>query len=483
MNRVMTRTRHRQTNAAFTVARDCDGLGREVYSLVTNRVERERLGYLPTLTGYDILGRVATKSDRPGNWTRTGDSPDGNVATTTYPNGSTRVVSNIWGRAVSVTGTAVTPEFYTVTTNGLRWTRTMYRDIPGRIVREDRSGCNGSTLTDNKEYDRFGRLLRERKAGKPILEITYNQYGLRNSYVEHVGNEWWSTNIEKHKQIYESYAGMGMDLTYESSGCNLDDVRKQTHEGLREMATAIMNGRIEYIEKLNAGFDAETNHGGARKVCTCRICNREESPMLRLLFQFFLFPVFLQAGDIPVTGEQDVDTDLEVLASSTSACLTSNTVTINWTLTNKTERAVAVPVRFCSKSLLVLDPKSGSAHFGHLFGGGLMRRRHGCQGPMFDRQFESGVEVVPAHGERAFSFSRQVDFPTGVLEGGAKIFFSIMFDPEKEYVKCPEAMQKLENLYQDVLFKKLDIEFYVDCFPDCSHKESLRYSGKEQNEG
>ena len=112
-----------------------------------------------------------------------------------------------------------------------------------------------------------------------------------------------------------------------------------------------------------------------------------------------------------------------------------------------------------------------------------MRRRHGCQGPMFDRQFESGVEVVPAHGERAFSFSRQVDFPTGVLEGGAKIFFSIMFDPEKEYVKCPEAMQKLENLYQDVLFKKLDIEFYVDCFPDCSHKESLRYSGKEQNEG
>jgi len=205
--------------------------------------------------------------------------------------------------------------------------------------------------------------------------------------------------------------------------------------------------------------------------------------MSRLLFQSILFSVFLQAGGIPVTGGQEVDADLELLATSTSVCLTSNTVTVSWALTNKTDCSIAVPMRFCSKSLLFFNPNSESARFGYLFGGGLMRRRHSCQEPTFDRQLKSDVEVVPAHGERSFSFSRQVDFPTGFWEGGAKIFFSIMFDPEKEYVKSPEAMQKLENLYQDVLFKKLDIKFYVNYFPDCSQKESLRYSGKERNEG
>ncbi len=90
-----------------------------------------------------------------------------------------RVVSNLWGRAVSVTGTAVTPEFYTygVTADGLRWTRavtgetpdsprfrTVYRDMLGRTVREESPAFGGGTVVISRSHDSLGRVLSATKS-------------------------------------------------------------------------------------------------------------------------------------------------------------------------------------------------------------------------------------------------------------------------------------------------------------------------------
>ena len=111
----------------------------------------------------------------------------------------------------SVTGTAVTSEFYAygVTTNGLKWTRVRYGrvDSPrfvtryengfGEIVREEKSGANGSTLVSERVYDAKGRLVSATATVQPTETREYDDLGILQNVTLAADGEWRSQSLSR----------------------------------------------------------------------------------------------------------------------------------------------------------------------------------------------------------------------------------------------------------------------------------------------
>ena len=143
-------------------------------------------------TVYDLEGRVVARTDAAGNTTLAAYSADGLTTTVTYPDDGTRVTTlNADGSVASVTGSAVTPEYYSygVTTNGLSWTCVRYgrADSPryvktyvngyGETVREERPGANGATLVTEYAYNAKGQLVSTVSTGRPAETRSYDAWG------------------------------------------------------------------------------------------------------------------------------------------------------------------------------------------------------------------------------------------------------------------------------------------------------------------
>ena len=144
------------------------------------------------LWAYDGEGRVVSETDEHGLVTAYAYSADGRTTTVTLPSGGTRVTTiNPDGSLASVTGTAVTPEYhaYGVTSDGLRWEKVnylspdgarwakTYRNGFGEVVREERPGANGSTLTTERTYNARGQLIATASTGEPTETRMYDQWG------------------------------------------------------------------------------------------------------------------------------------------------------------------------------------------------------------------------------------------------------------------------------------------------------------------
>ena len=141
---------------------------------------------------YDSRGRIASETDELGASTSYAYSADDLVTTVTYADGGTKITTLYTDGSVrSVTGTAVTPEYYTygVTSEGLKWTQIRYgrADSPrfkttyvngfDEIVREERSGANGSVLATDYYYDDFGAHVATCADGEPDKEYAYDELG------------------------------------------------------------------------------------------------------------------------------------------------------------------------------------------------------------------------------------------------------------------------------------------------------------------
>ena len=174
----------------FTTCYEYDDLGRQVAIWQTNYATH--VGLPVTRTTYDQLSRVVSHLDTLGN-TTTVQHP--NTSTTTY----TRSAS---GDTLSVTGTAVTPEFHTygILPNGTRWSRTVqgetassprftkrYENLLGQTILEERSGFQGAVLSTVHTYDSFGRLVSTSADYEPTTEYTYDVFGNRIATTRSVG--------------------------------------------------------------------------------------------------------------------------------------------------------------------------------------------------------------------------------------------------------------------------------------------------------
>ena len=178
-----------------------DDLGRQTATWQTNYAAQ--VGLPATRTRYDQLGRVIARVDTLGNTTTTEYSPDGRTVSVRNPNTSTVVYSRSSdGDLISVTGTAVTPEFHahSILPNGTRWSRTVqgettssprftkrYENMLGQTIREERSGFKGAVLATTHAYDSLGRIVSTSADYEPITEYTYDMLGNRIATTRIVG--------------------------------------------------------------------------------------------------------------------------------------------------------------------------------------------------------------------------------------------------------------------------------------------------------
>ncbi len=178
-----------------------DALGRQVATWQTNFAAQ--VGLPVTRTRYDQLGRVIARVDTLGNTTTTEYSPDGRTVFVRNPNTSTRVTArSASGDTLSITGTAVTPEFhsYGILPDGTRWSRTVqgetassprftkrYENLLAQTIREERSGFQGEVLATTHTYDSLGRLVSTSADYEPTVEYTYDLFGNRIATTRRVG--------------------------------------------------------------------------------------------------------------------------------------------------------------------------------------------------------------------------------------------------------------------------------------------------------
>ena len=203
------------TNVAWlTTCYEHDDLGRQVATWQTNYAAQ--VGLPATRTSYDQLGRVIARVDQLGNTTTTEYSPDGRTVFVRNPNTSTVTYSrNASGDTLSITGTAVTPEFhfYSVATldvaatpsssqtqqipccvretrygsaSSPRFTRT-FENLLGQTIREERSGFQGAVLATTHIYDSLGRLVSTSADYEPDTEYVYDLLGNRIATTRTVG--------------------------------------------------------------------------------------------------------------------------------------------------------------------------------------------------------------------------------------------------------------------------------------------------------
>ena len=131
------------------------------------------------------------------------DSPDGRTVFVHNPNTSTRVTTrSASGDTLSITGTAVTPEFHTygILPDGTRWSRTVqgetassprftkrYENLLGQTILEERSGFQGAVLATTHAYDSLGRRFSISADCEPVVEYTYDLFGNRVATTKMVG--------------------------------------------------------------------------------------------------------------------------------------------------------------------------------------------------------------------------------------------------------------------------------------------------------
>ena len=196
------------TNVTWlTTCYQYDALGRQVATWQTNYAAQ--VGLPVTKTRYDQFGRVIASVDKLGNTTTTSYSNNGRVQSVTNANTSTVVYArNPNGDTLSITGTAVTPEFhsYGILPDGTRWSRTIqgetassprftkrYENLLGQTIREERSGFQGAVLATTHSYDSLGRLVSTTADYEPTTEYTYDALGVRSASVRRADGQWHKT--------------------------------------------------------------------------------------------------------------------------------------------------------------------------------------------------------------------------------------------------------------------------------------------------
>ncbi len=168
---------------------------------------------------YDIEGRIATQTDARGLTTSFSYSADNLTTTETRPNGGTVITTrNLDGTIASVTGTAVTPVYYTYTLaaedgleiteerygtpNSKRWKKTYVNQF-GQTVKIQESAWNESVKTTVHTYNAKGQLIRTTSTDSPTVTYTYDSMG-EVSKEEYSDGE--TTRIVSHSSAHMGYS-------------------------------------------------------------------------------------------------------------------------------------------------------------------------------------------------------------------------------------------------------------------------------------
>ena len=206
---------------------------------------------------YDIEGRVATRTDARGLTTTFSYSADNLTKTENRPNGGTVITTrNLDGTIASVTGTAVTPVYYTYTLaaeDGLeiteehygtpdskRWKKTYVNQF-GQTVKIQESAWNESVKTTVHTYNAKGQLIRTTSTDSPTVTYTYDSMG-------EVSKEEYSDG-ETTRIVSHSSAHMGYSAEYAMRKINTTSCSDTTIPGNSTSVITQLSGLSNTLEQ------------------------------------------------------------------------------------------------------------------------------------------------------------------------------------------------------------------------------------------
>ena len=169
-----------------------------------------------------------------GGVTQTAYSLDGNTVTTTLPNDATQIrKTDALGRLLEISGTAVQPQVFAYgplwecVATGTRWQRTE-QNLLGQIVRQTRSGANGSTLETSIVYDTYGRTSQVTATGQPVQSYAYDVTGEQAALTQAVGEVWRKQTTETDYFLREGEVWQRQAATQSCSDVNIAPLTQQT---------------------------------------------------------------------------------------------------------------------------------------------------------------------------------------------------------------------------------------------------------------
>ena len=191
LKRCTSKVRH-SPNGDITTNYTYDAEGR-VLSTTVSGGSGDNFVSETTSQTYDIEGRIATQTDGRGLVTSFSYSVDNLTTTETRPNGGTVITTrNLDGTIASITGTAVTPVFYTYTLDAVagleimeehygtstskRWRKT-YTNKFGQTVRIEESAWNETVKTTINTYNDKGQLVTTTSTDAPTVTYLYDNMG------------------------------------------------------------------------------------------------------------------------------------------------------------------------------------------------------------------------------------------------------------------------------------------------------------------
>ena len=191
LKRCTSKVRH-SPNGDITTSYTYDAEGR-VLSTTVSGGSGDNFVSETTSQTYDLEGRIATQTDGRGLVTSFSYSADNLTTTETRPNGGTVITTrNLDGTTASVTGTAVTPVFYSYyleeeeglevteerygSTTSKRWRKT-YTNKFGQTVKIQESAWNESVKTTVNTYNAQGQLVSTASTNAPTVTYLYDNMG------------------------------------------------------------------------------------------------------------------------------------------------------------------------------------------------------------------------------------------------------------------------------------------------------------------
>ncbi len=191
LKRCTSKVRH-SPNGDITTSYTYDAEGRVLSTTVSGGSGNNFVSETTSQT-YDLEGRIATQTDGRGLVTSFSYSADNLTTTETRPNGGTVITTrNLDGTTASVTGTAVTPVFYSYyleeeeglevteerygSTTSKRWRKT-YTNKFGQTVKIQESAWNESVKTTVNTYNAQGQLVSTASTNAPTVTYLYDNMG------------------------------------------------------------------------------------------------------------------------------------------------------------------------------------------------------------------------------------------------------------------------------------------------------------------
>ena len=249
------------------------------YDALGRVVKTWKDGLNPETVAYDVFGQVISQTDIRGAITLTTYSLDGNTVITTSPNGGTQIrKTDVFGRTLEISGTAVLPQIFSYEplwehiATGARWQKTEH-NLLGQPLCQVLSGANGSTLEMLMTYDSYGRISQISVTDQPVQSYAYDVTGEQIALTQAVGEVWWKQQSDS---VYLLREGEAWQEQTAVQSCSDADIAPLTQTVYTQLSGLSVSNTFNQIVVDIRGNETRTFGNDTQRITQVPSCSNPQ---------------------------------------------------------------------------------------------------------------------------------------------------------------------------------------------------------------